>query len=860
MIKFEKKRISFTRNRMRWTLVLLCTLIVLLVVLFDASVFKARETVSCLGRESQPIGVISDETPLVQPFSPKMSHVDYLEIRLATNVKPEDAAQVQGNLLFRVLDEAGEILYEETTSLLRIKDNAYQRYKIKLDLEPGKNYSFTLQTQDTNGSALPTAWISSNETDELARVNFKGLAEDDNVQCNIQIRYSEMDYAAMVISILLIFVCSALALLHVDFSEKGEQRLTMVVLFLMPILMFTVTELLNNNSVLRKTPAAYLINYAYYLLLYVLLFVAFNKFRLTTIITNSVIFAIAIFNYFKFLWRGEPIQVFDVVTLQTAMNVSGNYHIQLSPILIIAALLFILSVLLISKCDYGAMLRRMRATLGIVGIALAAFLIPVLFNLNIYRVAPFDFLNSMYVENQSWNQPSNYEKNGMVVALTMNAQDVAVKIPEGYDMDAVQDVETHIEHEPAHYILPDDVLAEYEAKKSLHEQAGQRVLAEGEKPTIICIMNESYTDMSTIKEFETNLDMHPYMDRLFAGQNIIHGDLGVSTFGGGTANSEFEFLTGNSMAFLPIGCIPYQQYVTSSTGAMPRYLKSLGYQTIAVHPYLASGWNRPDVYARMDFDEFLSIDDFDDSAEYIRSYVSDRSSYAKLMELYEAKTPGQPLFLFNVTMQNHGSYSSMNTNFNQDVELVEYPEKFPETEQYLSLARQTDAALEDLINYFSAVDEPVIICFFGDHFPSMDNGFYQAMFGKETSEMTPEEMQSLYQTDFFIWANYDIPEYEVPRISLNYLSTLLLQTSGLDLPEYNLLIAESYDQYPYLTTMGVYDAQGKRYNSLSDVPDETGILNEYNILSYNNVFENGKRRCELFDEIIYVPKKEEEEN
>lgn len=858
MIKFERKRVSFTRNRMRWGLVLLVTLVLLLIVSFDSSVFKSRETVSCLGRDAQPVGVISGDEPLVQTFVPEKSHVDFMEIRLATNVEAGNVSQPQGNLIFRVLDAKENILYEETTALLRLKDNAYQRYYVGLNLESGKPYTFTLQTEGTIGEEIPTVWVSSNEKDELTHLQFPGLAEDDDVQCNIQIRYSEMDYAAMITSILLILLCAVLALLHVDLSDRGKERTTLAVLFLMPILMFVITEMLNNNSVLVKTPAAYLVNYAFYLLLYVILFVAFNKFRLTTIIANSVIFAIAIFNYFKFLWRGEPIQVWDVVTLQTAINVSGNYHINLSPILIIAALLFILSILIISKCSYAMLLKRMRVTLGAVGVVLAAFLIPILFHLNFYRTSTFNLIETVGVENYSWNQPGNFQKNGMLIALTMSAQDVTVKVPEGYGEEAVSEIKDEIEQSTVHNILPDEVMAKYEEEKPIHEQAGQRVLKEGEKPTIICIMNESYTDMSTVADFETNLPLHPYMDQLFEEENVIHGDLGVSTFGGGTANSEFEFLTGSSMSFFPIGSIPYQQYVTSSTGSLPRYLKTQGYETIAVHPYLASGWNRPDVYERMDFDEFLSIDDFSSDAEYLRSYISDRSSYAKLIELYEAKEPGHPLFLFNVTMQNHGSYSSTNPNFNQDVKLVEYPEKFTETEQYLSLARQSDAAVQDLIDYFSSVDEPVIICFFGDHLPSMENGFYQAMLGKDTMYLTGEEMQQLYQTDFFIWANYDLPEYEVPQISLNYLSTLVLQMSGLPLPEYNLLIAETYDQYPYLTTMGVYDAQGNRYNSLSEVQDETGILNDYNILTYNNIFENGKRRSELFDEIKYIPKKEED--
>ncbi len=857
MIKFTKKTVSFTRNRMRWALAILVSVIVLLVVIFDAAVFSSRKTVSCLGRNSQPVGILSGDEPLVQPFTPTDRKVDYIEVRMSTNVEPGNVMQPQGNLLFQVIDGSGKILYEEMVAILRIKDNAYQRFRVRLELEPQEQYYFTLQTVDTIGEELPTVWVSSNVNDALSGVSYPGLEEGADLQCNVQIRYSRIDYLTMIVSILLVFLCCLLALLHIDLSDKGEERMTMIVLFLMPVLMFTIIELLNNNSVLGKSAAAYIVNYMYYLVLYIILFVAFNRFRLTTIILNSVIFAIAIFNYFKFLWRGEPIQVWDVVTLQTAMNVSDNYHIELSPILIISALLFILSILIISKCRYGFMLKRMRITLGSIGAVLFVLLMPILFHFSGFRNSPFYFLTKLGVENHSWNQPANFTNNGMIVALTMNAQDVAVKVPAHYSLEEVQMISEHIEQEQEHAILPNEVLAQYRAEKALHEKEGKRVLKDGEKPTIICIMNESYTDFSTVGDFETNLEMHPYMDSLFEGDNVIHGDLGVSTYGGGTANSEFEFLTGNSMTFFPIGSIPYQQYVTNDTGALPRYLKTQGYEAIAVHPYLASGWNRPDVYERMGFDQFLSIDDFNDDAEYIRSYITDKSSYDKLIELYENKEPGHPLFLFNVTMQNHGSYTSTNPNFNQDVELVEYPEKFPETEQYLSLARQSDVAVQYLVDYFRSVKEPVIICFFGDHLPSMKNGFYETLLEKELVDLSGEEMQKLYQTDFFIWANFDIPEYHMPRMSLNYLSTLLLQTAEIPLPEYNMLIAEAFDQYPYLTTMGVYDAAGRRYDSLSEVPDETGILNRYNILSYNDVFESGKRRTDLFDVACGEPPRKE---
>lgn len=859
MIKFTRKAVSFTRNRVRWTTVITVMLVMLFIVFFKSSMFASRITVSCLGQGAQPSGKLNGGSPLVQSFEPQQTHVDYIEIRMATNRETGNVLAPQGKLHFKLTKTDGKIVYEETVPLQNIKDNEYLRFRINKDLTIQKTYIIMLETEGTIGEEVPSVWVSSNVPDELSDVSYPGIPAGAHLQCNTQIRYSRMDYPAMIISIFLIFVCGLIALLHFDLYEKDREHLTIVVMYIMPILMFTIVELLNGNSVLKKSPPAYIVNYIYYLVLYVLLLVLFNRFRLTTIIINSILLVISIFNYFKLLWRGEPVQLWDVVTLKTAMNVSDSYHIELSPILIIAVLLFIFSILLVSKCKYKIQLKRNRAYIGGVCAVLMIFLALTLIDTRRYQNANFSLMEKMGVVNNASNPAQNFSKNGMIVALTMNAQHLSVEVPDNYSVSQVQRVEEKIENQVAHSILPNDVLKDFEETQPIRVACGDRILQDGEKPTIICIMNESYSDMSTVGSFDTNLPMHPYMDSLYERANVIHGDLCVSVYGGGTANSEFEFLTGNPMAFFPTGSIPYQQYIGSSTGSLPRFLKSQGYQTIAVHPFLASGWNRPEVYTSMAFDRFVSIDDFGDDSEYLRSYISDSTSYRKLIELYEQRDQKHPLFLFNVTMQNHGSYTSTDPNFNQDVRLIDYPDKFPETEQYLSLARQSDLALEDLINYFSNVDDPVIICFFGDHLPSMINGFYETLLGKEIVDLTGEEMQNLYKTDFFIWANYDIPECEIENISLNYLSTLLLQNTGMDLPAYNLLIANAYDQYPVLTSMGVYDSQGRRYDTVADVPDTTGILNEYNILTYNNLFESKKRRSELFDVVYFVPQKKETE-
>ena len=148
-------------------------------------------------------------------------------------------------------------------------------------------------------------------------------------------------------------------------------------------------------------------------------------------------------------------------------------------------------------------------------------------------------------------------------------------------------------------------------------------------------MNESFSDLGIVGNFETNEDYMPFVHSMQKGQkNTITGNLLVSTFGGGTANTEFEFLTGDTMAFLPFGCSPYQMYVKSEMPSLVGALEAQNYQTVAMHPYLSTSWNRPQVYQSFGFDEQCYEDSFPSDVERVRGRVSDSASYKKIIELY----------------------------------------------------------------------------------------------------------------------------------------------------------------------------------------------------------------------------------
>lgn len=210
--------------------------------------------------------------------------------------------------------------------------------------------------------------------------------------------------------------------------------------------------------------------------------------------------------------------------------------------------------------------------------------------------------------------------------------------------------------------------------------------------------------------------------------------------------------------------------------ALPSYLAGLGYETYGMHPYYASGWDRDTVYPLLGFEHTVFIEDYTDR-EYIRKYVSDRSCVEKIKETFEQKETGKPMFLFNVTMQNHGSYSDTYDNFIPDIAVEGASSE--SLSAYLSLIAKTDQALEELITYFKNVNEPTMIVFFGDHQPNdVVAEPVLRLNGKSSRNLSAEDTKLRYQVPYLIWANYEIDTKTKEDTSANYLGMKVLEAAG----------------------------------------------------------------------------------
>ena len=402
-------------------------------------------------------------------------------------------------------------------------------------------------------------------------------------------------------------------------------------------------------------------------------------------------------------------------------------------------------------------------------------------------------------------QTEGSENNGFLLNFCLDAKESFVKRPDGYSDEAVETLAEAYETEPS----------------------------ASDRPNVLVIMNEAFSDLTVYGDtFRPTEDVLAYYHSL--SDNAVKGYALSSIFGGRTANSEYEFLTGNSMAFLPASTVPYQQYVGEDCWSLVAYFEDLGYTTKALHPYFEKGWDRNKVYPAMGFDEMTFLDGFAQE-DIIRYYVSDREVYDRVLE--ELEDDG-PQFVFTVTMQNHGGFDD------ETYESTVFPEDaagtYPDVEQYLTLMKESDAALEYLLTQLEQSERDTVVLLFGDHQPNLDSRFYDELLAGRT-DLDGEQLQ--YLVPFLVWANYDIPEEEVPLTSLNFLSSYLLDAAALEAPAYMQFLADVQAVIPAMNSTAYYSAaQGTYVEYDAAQGQEAEWINKYHILEYHAIFEDDRNQ------------------
>lgn len=538
------------------------------------------------------------------------------------------------------------------------------------------------------------------------------------------------------------------------------------------------------------------------------------------IIENIILGGIYYLNQFLISVRNRPLNFMDIFCINDALNVRSNYSLIMTKTILVR---LIISVLITAvNCFLVIKFYKKKETKAFVK-PVSAIVTAVLMG------GLFTFYNTVgvkigMVEEHvlTWDEGAYAAVHGIAYSFFCEYRNSKVMAPEGYSADAVKTI----------------------AEKYADNDGNEDI------PTnIIVIMNESLADYSLFGETGFNGDplekIHALKD-----ENFREGRLAVEVYGGYTCNSEFEFLTGCSLAFLNQNDIPYLKYKLNNVPSMGNDLEKYGYSSVPVHPYIGQEWRRNFIYPNWFTEEFISgekfsdkqnsfdYDDifkqgqyvnFGDDLEYLRRYISDAEDLRKVRKVTdELNSDNKKAFIFNITMQNHGGYDYKSA---ENMEIIDYtPDK--EFNVYLTLTKYSAEAYLDYIDELRKSPEHTAVLMFGDHQPGILSDEPAKFYN---SESDIKIMANKFIVPYMLWANYDI-DWDVPEfLSINYLSAVLKENCGLKLEPMDVLRLKAMEEYPVLTNRFSVDKDGNYVDT--NIAKNSGIIKEYEYMQYNRMFD-----------------------
>ncbi|MEC2711440.1 LTA synthase family protein [Bacillus cereus] len=636
----------------------------------------------------------------------------------------------------------------------------------------------------------------------------------------------------LVLSVMMIFVWGiTFYITHFNKKEMSILRASLRVHFILFLLAHTVAlfyiVMQVNMSFIEAMNWIYFYNmhfilsfvviYAIYILVYNLI----GKVFLSMVLTSCTLVILCIVNYLKLIFRGDPLYPSDftqITHMQSVIPMVMDYFSW--------SYIFVIILSIVACIVAGIYMRRYIQNVKIhLGIR-ALLVVGSIFVLYAYGNFANTFMNKVFqklgVDFVLWNQNENYASNGFVLGFISNLDTTVMEKPKNYSKENMLQIANDI-------------------KKQYSGNIGSQ--KKKEKPNIIFVMSESFWDPTKVTNLSFSEDpvsnLHHYIENFPGGQTIS------PTFGGNTANVEFEALTSYSMSLLKPGSIPYQQVITNKKEipSIPTALKKEGYYTSAIHSFGRTFFKRDDVYKVLGFDKF-NAEDTMKNVDIDGDYISDLAMSKEIIaELEEQK---QPTFIHAVTMQNHFPFTEGRFGENLiEISGLENEESKGELETYTEGLRRSDEALQYLIEQLDNLDRPTLLVFFGDHLPSLgtNKSFYKEN-GYITNEKTPSERLAMAQTPLLMYANFDMPNDNLGLVSPIHFSNLIFDYAGLNKSLFYQFLSELYKEIPVLRDELKVDKNGEVINNLTKKQKE--MLEQYKMLQYDLLVGNQYSKDILF--------------
>ncbi|MCU5064068.1 LTA synthase family protein [Bacillus cereus] len=636
----------------------------------------------------------------------------------------------------------------------------------------------------------------------------------------------------LVLSVMMIFIWGiTFYITHFNKKEMSILRASLRVHFILLLLAHTVAlfyiVMQVNMSFIEAMNWIYFYNMQFILsfvviyAIYILVYNLIGKVFLSMVLTSCTLVILCIVNYLKLIFRGDPLYPSDftqITHMQSVIPMVMDYFSW--------SYIFVIIVSIVACIVAGIYMRRYIQNVKIhLGIR-ALLVVGSIFVLYAYGNFANTFMNKVFqksgVDFVLWNQNENYASNGFVLGFISNLDTTVMEKPKNYSKENMLQIANDI-------------------KKQYSGNIGNQ--KKKEKPNIIFVMSESFWDPTKVTNLSFSEDpvpnLHHYIENFPGGQTIS------PTFGGNTANVEFEALTSYSMSLLKPGSIPYQQVITNKkeVPSIPTALKKEGYYTSAIHSFGRTFFKRDDVYKVLGFDKF-NAEDTMENVDIDGDYISDLAMSKEIIaELEEQK---QPTFIHAVTMQNHFPFTEGRFGENLiEISGLENEESKGELETYTEGLRRSDEALQYLIEQLDNLDRPTLLVFFGDHLPSLgtNKSFYKEN-GYITNEKTPSERLAMAQTSLLMYANFDMPNDNIGLVSPIHFSNLIFDYAGLNKSLFYQFLSELYKEIPVLRDELKVDKNGEVINDLTKKQNE--MLEQYKMLQYDLLVGNQYSKDILF--------------
>lgn len=537
----------------------------------------------------------------------------------------------------------------------------------------------------------------------------------------------------------------------------------------------------------------FIANYCLFICLYFILYGLTNRTKISCLTILIFDFLFGVINYTVRSFRGVSITLSDIYSIRTALNVVDGLKLSINGNFVTAVCLFILFMFISVKVIYvkdkyerkPTFAKNITIVLGVIGLVAIC--------------APDYFTNDV----QLWNINNAYADSGAGLTLIRMVKEFNVSKPKKYSVDETK-----------------KILAKYKDDVDSVEDTS-------DLPNVLVIMNESFADLTMSYNLDLSDDPLEFYHELITRDNVVSGVMHSSQFGGGTANVEYECITQNVTAFLPSGSMPYQQYISGNVKqSMVAYMNRLGYTTYGIHSWEKSGYSREKIYKLLGFDYAWFKENLGNLQFGRSGYSSDQSTYEVYYDIMNNKPDDEKNFSFIVTMQNHLPYNDVDPNGIQfldgDNDIISYLQS-----EYLA-----DMALKNLIDYLSEYKEDVIVLFFGDHQPNLNQKDLYSLTGNYVEDSASQVVP------FFIWANFDINKKDNIETSANYLESLLLETAGMPKDSYTKYVESVREEIPVITNHYYMNNDGDSYEVSDSSSPYFDKLQEYWRVIYYNMFDN----------------------